>query len=249
MRNLKFVGQILVVAAYAAQSLASAQEAAPAPEGEGTVQTVQISGVKDPEIMPYEKAYDMLSRVRKVSDGKMDMVIRVLSAQTLKPIPDLEISLQGEQSFEKLALSPEGFLTIPLKTEALADKAVFLTNKKKGSLRVEYFFVPKLPKENLRYGDIAASIAAAKRVRAEVLPWYLRAILPAISEVRICFPDNKQVVIISNAETVSRPALIEQKNMLTKETVYCGHFTDDETGAAKDSVVTPAPGWTPLFYH
>lgn len=189
----------------------------------------------------------MLTKIQKVSNGNMDMAIRIVSAQSMQPMPGLEISLQGDSNFEKLTLSPQGFLSVPLSPERLADKAVFLTNKKKGSIKVEYFFVPILPKEQLRYADIAASIAAAKRARAEVVPWYMRMLVPAIQEMRICYPNNKQVITIANGTALTRPATAEQKSMLTKETVYCAAFNGQETEAAKNSLVTLPPGGTPLF--
>ncbi|MES3022018.1 MAG: hypothetical protein V4857_10590 [Pseudomonadota bacterium] len=251
MKKKNLFGSVLVMAFWGTVPLASAQEtpalvaAEPAPDA--PLQVVKVTGVRDPAMMPYEKAFDMLTKIAKVGDGKMTLAIRVVSAQTMRPIPDLEISLQGESSFEKLTLAPEGFLSIPLRQELLADKAVFMTNKKKGAVRAEYFFVPKLPREQLRYGDIAASIIAAKRAHAEFVPWYVRLLVPAIQEVRICYPDAKQAITITNGTAVTRLAQTQQESMLTKETVYCAAFDGAETAAAKESVVTLPPGWTPLF--
>lgn len=242
---------LLFTAIAAIGPVVSAQETpaavVPGTDTETPAQTVQVTGVRDPVMLPYEKAFDTLTRINKVSDGKMDMLIRVVSAQTNQPLPDLEVGLQGNVNQEKLTLSPDGFLTVPLSQSRLDDKAVFVTNKKKGSLKVEYFFVPKLPKDSFRFGDIAASIAAANRAREEVMPWYLRLLSPSIKEVLICYPNDKNEISVFNGAAAERPAVDEQRSSLVKSIVYCARFNEDETVAARNSVVTPAPGWKALF--
>ncbi len=239
MKKIKLLGLLLCAAAGAAQ----AQEVPP--DGEAELRTVRVSGVRDPAMMPYEKAYELLSTVRKVGDGKVDLLIRVLSAKTLQPVSDLEITLQGDTMSEKLPLSADGFLTVPLSPERVADKATLLTNKKKGSLRGEIFFVPVLPREHLRYGDLHASIAAGTRARAELIPWYARLILPSIDKVAICYPDRQQVVSIADSGEL-RAARVERKST-TKQTVYCAEFSARETAAAKDLIIGAPEGWTSLF--
>lgn len=242
---------MLLLAMATAAPMVCAQETAPAAAQvdteEATTQVIQVTGVRDPAMLPYETAFDMLTKIDKVSNGKMEMVIRVTSAQTGRPIPDLEVTLQGNTNTDKLALSPNGLLTVPLSQTRLDDKAMFLTNKKKGSLKVEYFFVPRLPAESFNFGDVAASIGAAQRARKEVVPWYLRLFIPAVKEVRICYPGNREAVTIAGAGTTTRPATAGQESMLTRETVYCAVVGEDEAVAAPHSVVTPAAGWTALF--
>ena len=211
------------------------------------VPTVQVSGVRDPAMMPYADAYKSLSKVRDIGGGKMALEIRILSAQTMRPMPDLEIALQGDTRYEKLALSADGFLTVPLSQERVDDKAVFVTNKKKGSVRTAIFFVPTLPAGQLRYADILASITAAKRVRSALIPWYGRIMVPAIEIVNLCYPDNRQVITISNRSTVMRAADVRKKSLQTEETVYCASFTRAEADAEPDSVLTLAPGYTASF--
>lgn len=249
LRSSRRLLQFLAIAAAA--PIVYAQETAPAAAladtEEVATQVIQVKGVRDPAMLPYETAFDMLTKIDKVSNGNMEMVIRVTSAHTGRPMPDLEVTLQGNTNTEMLALSPNGLLTVPLSRTRLDDKAVFLTNKKKGSLKVEYFFVPRLAAESFNFGDVAASIAAAQRARKEVVPWYLRLFIPAVKEVRFCYPGNREAITITGASTTTRPATAEQESMLTKETVYCAAVNEDEAAAAPRSIVTPAAGWTALF--
>jgi hypothetical protein len=236
--GMKQLTMIAALLAIGAAPLVHAQQDAPVP-------TVLVNGVRDPAMMPYEDAYKSLTKIGKVGNGKMDLAIRIVSAHDMQPMPDLEISLQGENNFEKLVISADGFLTVPLSQERVDDKAVFLTNKKKGSVKTLFFFVPKLPAQQVRYADIAASIAAARRARAQLLPWYARLVMAHIEIVSICYPDDKQVIAVSNG--VTRAANAQKKSLLNKETLYCAAFSRAETEAAGASVLAMAPGWTPFF--
>lgn len=247
--NWKNMAAVFLILANVSALAANAQEAHPQADaaGENVPQTITVHGVRDPAMAPYPDAYKMLSTVRGVSGGRVDLVIRLLSAKSLQPIPDLELFLRGETISEKLTLSPDGFLDVPLEKRYLDDKAEFLTNKKKGSVRVELYFVPKLPQEGITYGDMAASIGAAKRAVKEILPWYLRLFGSSIDKVRLCYPDKGREIGLSNSQPATRPASSEQKSMLTKATVYCAAFGAGEVATAQDTVVTAPPGWVALF--
>jgi len=246
--NWKNMAAMSLILANVSTLAANAQEARlQADVGEDAPQTVTVRGIRDPAMAPYADAYKMLQTVRKTSGGTVDMVIRLLSAKSLQPIPDLEIFLQGETILKKLTLSPDGFLDVPMEEHYLDDKAEFLTNKKKGSVRVEFYFVPKLPQERMTYGDMLVSIIAAKRAIKEILPWYLRLLGSSIEEIHLCYPDKGRKIGLSNGEPATRSASREQKSMLTKEIVYCAAFGAHEVSTAQDTVVTAPPGWVALF--
>jgi hypothetical protein len=155
--NWKVMVAMFLLLANVSALAANVREASPEAgvAAEDIPQTVTVHGERDPAIAPYADAYRMLNTVREASGGKVDLLIRLLSATSLQPIPDLELSLRGETISEKLTLSPDGFLDLPLDNRYLDDKAEILTNKKKGSVRVEFYFVPKLPQEGITYGDMA----------------------------------------------------------------------------------------------
>jgi hypothetical protein len=247
--NWKNTAAVFLLLANVSALAANVQEANPQADvaAEDIPQTVTVHGVRDPAIAPYADAYRMLGTVREASGGKVDLLIRLLSATSLQPIPDLELSLRGETISEKLRLSPDGFLEVPLDKRYLDDRAEILTNKKKGSVRVEFYFVPKLPQEGITYGDMAASIGAAKRAVKEIVPWYLRMLGSSIDKVRLCYPDEGRQIGLSRGESATRPASSAQKSMLTKETVYCAAFDAREVASAQDTIVTAPLGWVALF--
>lgn len=224
--------RIVVLAAAYASSVAAA---------------AQVAFEPDPVLGTYATIYDTLNTVHGAAAGRADMVVRVLSAASLQPLPDLAIALRGARSQEALTLSPDGFLTVPLSETYLADQAVFVTNKK-GLLRVENYFVPVLPQATLTYADIAASIGAGQRASSAVLPWYARAFTGTMHEIQFCYPDKGQRIAIAADVITTRPAAIAQKNPLSKQVVYCATFTARETAAAPATRITPPPGWVALFH-
>lgn len=243
----------IIAAALALASLAAspvrAQDAAPAAAREAAqdsaIQTVETRAVRDPAMMPYADAYDMLTRVHKLGEGRIDFLIRVLSAKSPQPLPDLEVALQGTTIFEKLALTDDGYLTVPLDAKYVADKADFVTNKKKGSIAAQMWLVPVLPHEGMTYADMAASLAAGKRALGELMPWYMRILFGRLHDVQLCYPDATQQVALGSGP--SRAATQEWKNPLNGKMVYCAVFSTRETEAAPQTTITAPPGYVALF--
>ncbi len=75
----------------------------------------------------------------------------------------------------------------------------------------------------------------------------MRLLIPSIKGVGICYPDNNQTVLLSKSEEAVRPATTEETNDVTKAKVYCANFSSTERSLAKDSVISPASGWDPIF--
>ena len=222
-----------------------AQEAQP--QQAVPLQGVQVVGVRDPAMMPYKTAHELLTRIASASDGRVRVLVRAVSAESRQPFSDLHISLQGENFFENVAVSPNGLITVPVSQAAYEGNADFLTNKKKGALNVDIHLVPVLASENLTYGDITASIGAARLAMRELVPWYLRLLAPSIDAVGICYPDKGQSVSISKAPGLPRPALTEAKSPTTGGKMFCASFSLTEQGLAKDSTLSLPLGWEAIF--
>ncbi|MFP5394432.1 MAG: hypothetical protein ACLGI6_23325, partial [Gammaproteobacteria bacterium] len=153
----------------------------------------------------------------------------------------------GDNTFERVAVTPDGRVTMPISEAALADKAEFVSNQKKGTIRTELTLRPKLPAEGVTYADILASIEAAQRVRKDLVPWYLRLFVRSVSAVGFCYPDKGHQVEVSNTSQPLRAADTEHWDNVRKEQVFCADFTAGERLLAKDSVIRAAPGWRALY--
>jgi hypothetical protein len=224
-------------------SCASAQEAAPEP---GPIQAVRVSGVRDPAIMPYQDAYRLMREIRDGTRDRVEMQIRVTGAKSHQPVPGLEIALRGQSVDEKLAISPEGFVTVPLSQQAFDEHAEFVTNQKKGALMVEVFIVPRLAPQAIRYGDMVEAIKAAEVARVALVPWYLRLLVPKVKEVGLCYPAPAQGVAIQGPAGARRAADVEDSDT-TGAKVWCASFSARERELVADSVIVPAEGWKPMF--
>lgn len=236
-----FLGLALTLAM--AQACAQSAQAPAADE----VATVQVKGVRDPEIMPYKDAYEFMTRLKKAGGERVEPIVRVVSASTKKPVAGLEVTLQGDNTFERVAVTPEGRVTMPISEAALADKAEFVSNQKKGALETHVFLRPKLPPEGLTYADIVASIEGAQRVRKELVPWYLRLFVPSVKAVAICYPDKSRALAVSQTSQATRPASTEHFDKLNEEKVFCADFEAGERLLARDSVISAPEGWRALY--
>lgn len=231
-----------VLLMLASLGIARAQET---PPDELPVQTVQVSGVRDPAIMPYREYHELMLALRNATQDHVAFQIRVTSSKTKQPLEGLEIVLRGPNTDEKLAISPTGFVTVPLNQAAYDDHAEFISNKKKGAIRVELFLVPRLPAP-IRYADMQAAIKAANAARKELFPWYLRLLIPSVQGVGLCYPTREQAVAVHGAGEQLRQALVEDTDTMGAK-VYCAAFSGNEARLDATSVIAPADGWSALF--
>jgi hypothetical protein len=209
------------------------------------VDSVQITGLRT-GLAAYRPVYDRLTIIRDAGNGRVEAVARVVSAKTRAPVTDVEVTLVGNRTQQALDIAADGVLAVPLNPAAYADNADLMSNKKKGELILHITLVPKLPKNALRYGDLADSIEAVGRVLRESVPWHRRVLSRGIGKIGICFHDQGQMVQVSG-EQAPRPASVAYKDGLTGESLHCAAFAGDEDGIARDSVIAPPAGWQPVF--
>jgi len=216
------------------------------PSADEKVQSVQFKGICDPAMLPYQKAYDMISKIRDASSGHVQLVFRITSRESHAPIKDMSITIQGGKTYETLDISSAGYFSIPMNKEAYDDNADFISNVKKGTVEVGMFFVPNLPTDKINYADIVEVVKDAKLARADIVPWYWRIVMPTIGGIGICYPDDRQTVLIQRTRgEIRRPATNGDKSPDTD--VFCANFTAKETELAPEDVVAPPAGWHPVF--
>jgi hypothetical protein len=210
------------------------------------VQSVQIKGVRDPAMLPYKKAYDYVAKIRDASGDRVRMVFRITSRESHAPIENLSISIQGSKTYETLDISPSGYFSIPTDSDAYEDNADFISNAKKGSLVLNAYMVPNLPKNGLKYADIVETVKGARRARAELLPWYLRMIAPTIGGIGLCYSDSAQTVAVQGANGEIRRTATNGDKRFDAD-VYCANFSAKETELVLQDIVAPPAGWQPIF--
>jgi hypothetical protein len=233
---------LAAIAAGAAQAGAGTADSA----GTGS-DTVVVTGIRDPALLPYRRGYEFTTKIRAASGGHVRLKLRALSKKSREPIPDLHVHIIGSRDYGEIAISQAGYFEVPLIDAALHDNADFVTNQKKGSMRIDATLNPVLPAGDLRYSDIQQSIAGARHAIAAILPWYLRMWLPTVKGVGICYRQPGATVDVETADgTVERAA---DKKETDEEGVklLCARFSASEWSLQADSKLMPDPGYEAIF--
>lgn len=178
----------LAALAFPFCALAEVPAAPAADQSAPVTDSVVVKGVRDPAIMPYADAYKFQTQVSQVPHDKVRMRLQVKSNDKAVAPADIRIRLSGDNTDIPVPLGPEGDVEIPLSAEALADKAEFVTNQKKGSLAVHLSLSPKLAEDGrIEYTDALASFDQARLLMKEIIPWYFRLLIPNPNALRVCF--------------------------------------------------------------
>jgi hypothetical protein len=164
------------------------------------MQTVQVRGVRDPALMPYA---DLVMMRRLFADDAVPSSIlpglRVTGSQDGEPVAGLEIVLaaHGQQMPVPLAAGFALLRQLPASDDAQAE---FRSNQRRGSLRMEILLTVALPNAHrFTVGALRRAIDDGNRVRATVLPWYLRLLAPRFSETAICFAAENATLTVGGA--------------------------------------------------
>jgi len=227
-------------ASAAASNIASAAASSEEP------QSVEVKAVRDPAIMPYKTAYELISKVKAASKDKVEIIIRITAAKTHAPIPNLAIYLDSKENRKKLEISAAGDVTVPMDAVAYAEGAEFVTNQKKGSMEAHIMLLPKLPQDVFKYADVSDSIESARLALKELVPWYLRLFIPSVNGVGICYREQNQTVLVKGNEEQHLAANNDATDPL-KNKIHCAKFAASDVAKDKEKLILPATGWQAIF--
>jgi hypothetical protein len=234
----------------AAVSYAHAQGAAEpeAPEASIPVQVVEVRlATKNPAMMPYRKAYDLLAKVDPAGTHRLHAVFRVTSPRSHQAVPDLRVAIEGENTHLRVNIAESGLIELPFDQAAYADDADLVANKPKEALDVGFFVVPELPSGTIRYADLAESVSAARAAIARIVPWYIRWVTPTIQGIGLCYPDDGHRVSIDGVPDAARPAREPDLDVAGNK-VFCARFSAAEALTDKDRVLVAPDGWEAIFW-
>jgi hypothetical protein len=223
-------------------------QALPQSDNETVMPEVEVKHVKDPGLMPYRDAYDILNRVQKASGGRVELRMRVLSRRQHAPVPGLEVRLFGTRDFGMVKIDSDGTIDFPMNEEAVQDEADLVSNQKKGELEIQANVLPRLNTGvPVTYGEMQATIAAGKKVRSEIVPWIWRLMTPTVGEVALCFTSKGQAVSIASAgKEFTRSADFEMEGKDGAK-LYCARFGPSEKAIAADAMIASPGAWESRF--
>ena len=210
-------------------------------------QGVEVKGVKDPALMPYRKAYDLVTGVGQAGGRLVELLIRVTSTESHQPMPDLGLRLVGENTDARVPISPAGFVDLPLNKAFYADNADIVANMPKKALEVDVNVVPRLPAGEIRFADLVEATSAGQAAIARIVPWYVRLVMPSLHGVSLCYPAAGQEVALGGAEQATRMAS-EISTDPNRVKVFCANFTVKEAASSPQTLLKPPEGWQALYW-
>ncbi|MDC8783598.1 DUF2987 domain-containing protein [Roseateles koreensis] len=164
---------------------ACAEDAKPATEQLETV-TVQLQ--KDPAIMPYAEMNEVLTKLQRVGEGLVRLDFKVMSKDTKKPVLTAKLALATDERYLPIPLAADGTFSLPLLPEDQAKNAELATNQTKGSLHIMGTLELTVTADQLDMKTVRRMMRVGHSLRTEMLPFYLRWMMPQVEGVRICSP-------------------------------------------------------------
>lgn len=166
-------------------------ESAPAP-GAQSIERVEVRELRDPALMPYKDAYEMLSKFQQ--SGKyplVDLKISVASSNKAITPASIKLTLVGDTLNIPIPLAADGRVQVPLLPEALRDNAEIVSNQPKKSLSAHIEFIHRLPPgQRYVYRDVMAALPQAQSALREFVPWYLRWLAPSFGAAEFRFAEG-----------------------------------------------------------
>lgn len=210
---------------------------------ETTAPAIEVKALRDPAIMPYKQAYEMLTGIQKATQDKVKVIIRVLASGTRQQIPDLQIRLESDENRWPVPVSDKGIIDVPVIAKAYTEGAEFVTNQKKGSLGADLTLVPVLPQDGFSAAQLRDSLDAGRTALRELVPWYYRIFISNPKGVAVCYDNPQQQIVLRGQQERIVAANEEMKNPYGSKW-FCGKFTARELD---NEQILPATGYRVLY--
>lgn len=161
---------------------------APAASAPTQLETVQVQMVKDPAALPYEQMNKVLSKLQKFGEGlvRLDFKLKHKDPNYSGPAPKL--ALISEENYLPIRMDSEGKFALPILPPEEAKNADLATNMPKGSLSISGQLEINVKPEDLDMGMVRRMMKIGHSLRTEMLPFYLRWLMPQIEAIKICSP-------------------------------------------------------------
>lgn len=141
---------------------------------------------RDSSAMPYAQINTVLSKMQQYGESLFRMDFQVITDKTKKPLPDIRLAVRSDDADYNIKLDAQGRFDLPVLPEAEAKTADLATNTKKGEMAVRGSLELTTPPEQLDLAKVRQILRVGRKLREEILPFYLRWLFPRGQGVRIC---------------------------------------------------------------
>ncbi len=153
------------------------------------LQPVEVAMVRDPASMPYARMNQVLLALQRHGEGLFKLDFQLLPRKPEQPLPPRpKLALALEDRDIPIALDAENRFALPAVPEAQAGNAELISNLPKGTARFSGRFELVRPADQLDMALVRRTVKVARTLRSEVLPWYLRWLVPQVEGVKVCSP-------------------------------------------------------------
>lgn len=144
------------------------------------------TALKRDEAFPYRQMNTVLAKLARYGEGLVRMEFRVDAEKAGMPAGDVHLVVRSDEADYPIRIGPEGVFALPVLPEAEAANADIASNVPKGKLHVHGTLELNITPPELDMAKVRQLMRVARRLREEMLPWYLRVLFPRIEAVRIC---------------------------------------------------------------
>ncbi len=177
--------RILLTLCYCACAAALAQQS-DSKLGVERLATVEVTVTRDKAVVPYAGLNQLLRGFVQYGEGLFKADFRLISNSSGKRMQATKVAVLTAERAVSIDLDADGRIKLPVLTTEEAKDADLATDLPKGSLRIEADVALTYGPDQLDMAMVRRTVAAARKMRSELLPWYVRWIFPPIESVRIC---------------------------------------------------------------
>lgn len=171
--------RLSIIAALLAMTAPAFAQDGSAPETPAAAEKVEVSSIKDPELLPYRRMVRGLDAWEEKRALAPNAELRFeLWTKEGKPADTegLQLRIAGDTASIALPLDQDGTFVLPRSQEAFDDKADLLSNRKKGEIRWRpRVRTPGVPANARRLGDLRLECEVGATIRKEEIPLMMRA--------------------------------------------------------------------------
>lgn len=173
MKHLTIIAALLAMAAPA-----FAQDAMP-PDAPAGAEKVEVSSIKDPELLPYRRMLRGLDawEQKRALAPQADLRFELWTGDGKPAATEgLQLRIAGDTVDIALPLDADGTFVLPRSQAAFDDRADLVSNRKKGEIRWRpRVRTPGVPENARRLGDLRLECEVGVAVRKEDIPLLYRA--------------------------------------------------------------------------
>lgn len=180
VRSSFLLAALLLLQALPADAVAQESAiAAEVPASAALRPSVEVSGMRDPQFIPYSVLHASVERFYKLPDrDQLQLILRVVPKRPDVDLTQLRARLEGEDYRLDLRVSPGGRLEVPHDPRALASDAHFLFNVRSGSLQPEINVLVRLQGLSHRYADLMKALQQADTAERALMSRTQRLMFP-----------------------------------------------------------------------